>query len=264
MATLEHLVSYPVQRRYRAPLLLIHGAWHGAWCWEIAREDLAARGFEVHVISVRGHGGNPASPGHWRSTILDYAREVRGAMAAPGGQPIVVGHSAGGYVVQLLITGIVGPRPPLAGAVLLCSSPTNIGAYFLDRGLRGAPMVNLPALLRREPAAVRQALFRPDIPDAELERYCARMVAEPPLVTLSSMLLRPRPAACRVPVLVIAAERDAIFDLDVQRETARAYNAPLVIVPGAAHDLMLDPAWPVAAEAIERFAREISDARLPV
>lgn len=262
MVTLEHLTSHPVQRRYHSPLLLIHGAWHGAWCWEAAREDLAARGFEVHAISVRGHGGSPAPPGYRRSTILDYAREVRGAIAAVDGRPIVVGHSAGGYVVQLLITGIVGPRPPLAGAVLLCSSPTNIGAYFLDRGLRGAPMVNLPALLRREPTALRHALFRPDIPDAQLERHRARMVAEPPLVALSSMLLRPRPAACRVPVLVIAAERDAIFDLDIQRETARAYNAQLVVVPGAAHDLMLDPAWPIAAKAIEGFARETAGALL--
>jgi len=254
MVTLEHRITHPAQRRYRPALLLVHGAWHGAWCWEAAREDLAARGFEVHAISIRGHGASPAPLHHWRSTILDYAREVRSAIAAMGGQPIVVGHSSGGYVVQLLITGVVGPRPALTGAVLLCSSPVNIGAYFLDRGLRRAPMVNLPALLRREPAAVRQALFRPDIADAELERHRARLVTEPPLVTLSSMVLRPRPAACRVPVLVIAAERDAIFDLDIQRETARAYRAHLVVAPGAAHDLMLDPAWPIAAEAIERFA----------
>ncbi|MCX7792051.1 MAG: lysophospholipase [Chloroflexaceae bacterium] len=264
MTTLEHLTTYPVQRRYRSPLLLVHGAWHGAWCWEAAQGDLAARGFEVHAISVRGHGGSPAPPGHWRSTILDYVREVRGAIAAVGERPIVVGHSAGGYVLQLLITGVVGPRPPLAGAVLLCSSPVNIGAYFLKRGLRGGPMVNLPALLRREPAAVRQALLRPDVPDAELERHCGRMVAEPPLVTLSSMLLRPRPAACRVPVLVIAAECDAIFDVAIQREMAHAYNARFVVAPGAAHDLMLDPAWPVAAEAIERFARETTGALLAI
>lgn len=258
MPSLEHLTAHPVAQRYRSPLLLLHGAWHGAWCWEPAMTDLAERGFDVHAMSLRGHGGSPVPPGHWRSTVLDYAREVRHILATLGDQPIVVGHSAGGYVVQLLITGVVGPAAPVAGAVLLCSSPLNIGAYFIDRGLRRAPMVNLPALLRREPATVRQALFRPDLPDAELERHRVRMVAEPPLVALSSMLLRPRPAACRVPVLVIAAERDAIFDVAAQRETAAAYRARLVVVPGAAHDLMLDPAWPVAAEAIERFAGSLA------
>jgi pimeloyl-ACP methyl ester carboxylesterase len=219
--------------------------------------DLAARGFEVHAVSVRGHGGTPAGPGHWRSTVLDYAREVRAAIADMGGCPLVVAHSAGGYITQLLITGAVGPKPHLAGAVLLCSSPVSIGAYFLDRGLRGAPMVSLPALLRREPATVRRAFLRPDAPEEEVEAVRARMVAEPPLVTLSSMLLRPRPAACRAHVLVIAAECDAVFDVEAQRATADAYHAQLVVVPGAAHDLMLDPAWPVAAAAIERFAAKV-------
>lgn len=219
--------------------------------------DLAARGFEVHAISVRGHGGTPAPPGHWHSTVLDYAREVRAAIAELGACPLVVGHSAGGYITQLLISGAVGPRPSVAGAVLLCSSPVSIGAYFLERGLRGAPMVSLPALLRREPATLRRAFLRPDAPDEELATLRARMVDEPPLVTLSSMLLRPRPAACRAHVLVIAAECDAVFDLEAQRATAAAYHAELVVVPGAAHDLMLDPAWPVAAEAIERFAAKV-------
>jgi pimeloyl-ACP methyl ester carboxylesterase len=258
MTQLEHLTAHPTHRRHPQPILLIHGAWHGAWCWEVALADLAARGFEVHAISVRGHGASPAPPCHWRSTVLDYAREVRAVIADLGGRPLIVGHSSGGYVTQLLITGAVGPRPPLSGAVLLCSSPVSIGAYFLDRGLRGAPMVSLPALLRREPATVRRAFFRPDIAAAALDRHRQRMVAEPPLVTLSSMLLRPHPTRSRTPVLVIAAECDAVFDLAAQRETAAAYGAELVVVPEATHNLMLDPAWSVAGVALERFAAHIA------
>jgi pimeloyl-ACP methyl ester carboxylesterase len=255
---LEHVVARPATPRRAPPLLLLHGAWHGAWCWERALPDLAARGFEAHAVSVRGHGASPpASP---RTTVLAYARDVRAAIETVGGRPVLVGHSSGGYVAQLLITGAAGPPPPLAGAVLLCSSPVNVGAYFLSRGLRGAPMVSLPALLRREPATVRRAFFRPDIAGEDLERHRMRLVPEPRLVTLSSMLLRPRPSRCRTPVLVIGAERDVVFDLEAQRETADAYGAELVVVPGAAHDLMLDPGWPVAAAAIERFTRTLAEA----
>lgn len=252
MAQLEHIIARPARRRYSHPVLLLHGAWHGAWCWEAAMADLAARGFEAHAVSVRGHGAS--TPAGRLATVLAYAADARAAIAAAGPRPVVVGHSAGGYVTQLLITGAAGPPPELAGAVLLCSSPVSIGAYFMDRGLRGAPMVSLPALLRREPDTVRRAFFRPAIAAEELERHRARLVAEPPLVTLSSMLLRPRPARCRTPALVIAAERDAVFDLEAQRATAAAYGAELVVVPGAPHDLMLDPAWPLAGAAIERFA----------
>jgi pimeloyl-ACP methyl ester carboxylesterase len=54
--------------------------------------------------------------------------------------------------------------------------------------------------------------------------------------------------------LVIAAGNDAIFDLPAQQELAAAYRAELLVIPEAAHDLMLDPAWPMAGAAIARFA----------
>jgi pimeloyl-ACP methyl ester carboxylesterase len=254
---LEHLVVRPAHRTYAPPILLLHGAWHGAWCWERALADLAARGFEAHAISLRGHGGSPAPANHKRSTILDYAREARAVLAELGGRPLLVGHSFGGYITQLLITGAVGPVPPVAGAVLLCSSPINTSTYFIDRGLRGAPMVDIRALLRRDPATIRHAFFRPETPETDIELVRAHMVAEPPLVTLSSMLLRPRPAACRAHVLVIAAERDAVYDVEAQRATAEAYHAELVVVPGATHNLMLDPGWPIAAQAIERLVLKV-------
>lgn len=253
---IEQLTLTPAQRRFPQPLLLLHGAWHGAWAWETAMHDLAERGFEVHAISLPGHGNSPAPAQHRYATVLNYARVLRSAIAKLGGNPIVVGHSSGGYVTQLLITGAVGPRPPLSGAVLLCSSPVAINAYFIDRGMRGVPMVNIRALLRREPEIVRQAFFRPEISPAELERHRARLVAEPPLVSMSSMLLRPRPTHNQTPVLVIAAERDAIFDLECQQETAAIYEAELVVVPEATHNLMLDPAWSLAGSAIARFATQ--------
>jgi pimeloyl-ACP methyl ester carboxylesterase len=155
-------------------------------------------------------------------------------------------------MLQLLITGVLGPAPDLGGAVLLCSSPASLRAYFARRP--AAEPISLAAMLRLDPQTMRAALFRPDIPDAELARHVAHMVAEPPLVTPSSMLVRPRPAACRTPVLAIAAEHDAVYGIDAQRDTAAAYGCELLVVPDAAHDLMLDPAWPIAAAAIELFA----------
>jgi pimeloyl-ACP methyl ester carboxylesterase len=252
MIELEHIIARPAHRRHRAPLRLIHGAWHGAWCWDPAMASFAARGFEAHAVSLRGHGGSPRPPGYRRSTIVQYATDVRAAIAAAGPRPLVVGHSLGGLLVQLLITGALGPAPEVAGAALLCSSPASLRGYFARRP--AAEPIALPSLLRLEPQAMRAALFRPDIPPADLARHVARMVPEPPLVTPSSMALRPRPAACRTPVLVIAAEYDATYGLETQRATAAAYGVEPLVVPGAAHDLMLDPDWPTAAEAIMRFA----------
>ena len=41
----------------RPPVLLVHGAYHGAWCWDGWVERLDAEGWAVHALDLRGHGG---------------------------------------------------------------------------------------------------------------------------------------------------------------------------------------------------------------
>ncbi|MGQ9876692.1 MAG: alpha/beta hydrolase [Chloroflexus sp.] len=253
VGSIEWITVQPQSPQPAPPVVLVHGAWHGAWCWtEQAIPDLVARGLTVHAISLRGHGRSvPAGP---LTTICDYVRDVQTVVRKLPQPPLVVGHSSGGYVVQLLMSGRCVTVPPLAGAVLLCSSPVSSPTYFLRRLRERAPMVDIRALLRREAEAVRTALFRADIAPADLERYRRQLVREPPLVTLTSMVIRPRPLRVQVPVLVIAAGSDAIFDVPAQQELAAAYRAELIVIPEAAHDLMLDPAWPLAGTAIAHFA----------
>ena len=44
----------------RPPLLLIHGASHGAWCWELWMRELPGHGRHSQALSRRGH----AAQGH--------------------------------------------------------------------------------------------------------------------------------------------------------------------------------------------------------
>lgn len=257
MLRLEHHVFYPTTRRYRRPLLLLHGAWHGAWCWHPAMRDFAERGFEVHAISLRGHGGSDRGRGFNWTSLHDYVHDLRMALAAIVPAPVVVGHSMGGFVLQLLLA-----EQRVPGAVLLASIPVSGTARFLFSWLARHPLASLLALLTADgkrvvgtPRLARAAFFRPEIGEDELERAVALLGPESLRIALwEGLILRPRPALNRSPLLVIAAERDAVFTLDEQRRTAAAYAAELLIVPEAAHDLMLDPAWPQAAAAIERFA----------
>ena len=256
MPQLEHLVLHPADQRYATPLLLIHGAWHGAWCWHAAMRDFAARGFEVHAISWRGHGGSDRPRPINLVGARDYVRDLAQAIEAIGPRPVVVGHSLGGYLTQLYLTEHV-----LAGAVLLCSAPPNGVLPYLLRYARRHPLVYLRILATLNllhmvgtPELAREAFFRDDIAPDLLRRYTALLVPEALRAAVdASLLVFPAPQRNRSPVMAIAAECDTIFTLDEQRALARAYNAELLIVPQAAHDLMLDPAWAQAADAIEDF-----------
>ena len=43
----------------KPPILLVHGAWHGAWCWEETYLDyFADAGRETWAMDLRGHGGS--------------------------------------------------------------------------------------------------------------------------------------------------------------------------------------------------------------
>ncbi len=50
----------------RPTLLLVHGAWHGAWCWERLLEPLARRGVAVATLDLpsvqRGGADSSAAP----------------------------------------------------------------------------------------------------------------------------------------------------------------------------------------------------------
>jgi pimeloyl-ACP methyl ester carboxylesterase len=258
MPQLEHLILRPTDRRYATPLLLVHGAWHGAWCWHDAMTDFAGRGFEVHAISWRGHGGSDRPRSINLVGVRDYVGDLAQAIEAISPRPVVVAHSLGGYLTQLYLT-----EHELAGAVLLCSAPHKGVLPFLLRYARRHPLVYLRIFATLNllhmvgtPDLAREAFFRDDIAPDILRHYSAQLVPESLRTAIdTSLLVFPEPQRNRSPLLAIAAERDAIFTLDEQRALAQAYDAKLLIVPQAAHDLMLDPAWPQAADAIEDFVK---------
>src|ERR1700682_6038186 len=78
--------------------LLVHGACHGAWCWEEVVGRLRARGHRVATLDLPGHGQRASEVR--RETIAAYGAAVAAARAAEGmSRAIVVGHSMGGLVI---------------------------------------------------------------------------------------------------------------------------------------------------------------------
>lgn len=82
--------------------VLVHGACHGAWCWEAVAERLSARGHRMVVLDLPGHGRRASE--HTTASVVSYARSVVDAMAFHGiSRGIVVGHSMGGLVIPKVV-----------------------------------------------------------------------------------------------------------------------------------------------------------------
>ena len=79
-----------------ARLVLVHGAFGGAWCWEPLVPELQAAGHAVEAIDLPG-GGEDRTPAS-EVTLDAYARRICETLAR--GEPaVLVGHSMGGVAI---------------------------------------------------------------------------------------------------------------------------------------------------------------------
>jgi alpha-beta hydrolase superfamily lysophospholipase len=102
----------------------------------------------------------------------------------------------------------------------------------------------------KTPALAAAALLRPGAPADEAARLHARLQDESYLAYLGMMFPGLDPRRVTVPMLVVGAGADAIFTDAEVHATARAYGVEATMIPGAGHDLMLDPDWPVVADRL--------------
>jgi len=89
-----------------ACFLLVHGAWQGAWCWQNVAERLEKLGHTVLTPNLPGYGSDSA---HASSTTLqDYISCIKEAVISCAENPVLVGHSSGGFIS--LVADIVPDR----------------------------------------------------------------------------------------------------------------------------------------------------------
>lgn len=223
-------------------LVFVHGAWHGAWCWDGWSAAARSAGYPTATLSLPAHD-RPGSPRRIWPRMGSYLRHVRTVVESIDGPVVVVGHSMGGYITQRLLE-----RPPanVSGAALVASVPRRGVAGAVLRLLRRSPGPALRALstcdlyqLCRTEALTRSAFFSAATPDDVVASGHARLQNESYLAFPPMLLRWTRPAPHDVPVMVLAAEEDALFSIRSQRRLARTHGTTVQLVPGG-HDVMLD------------------------
>jgi pimeloyl-ACP methyl ester carboxylesterase len=80
--------------------ILVHGAWHGAWCWRDVRVMLEAQGHRVFTPTLTGMGERH----HLSSASVDLNTHIRDVAAVLECEElndvVLVGHSYAGYIVN--------------------------------------------------------------------------------------------------------------------------------------------------------------------
>ena len=76
-------------------VILIHGAWHGAWCFAALQAELDTRGIASLAVDLPGHGTSLDT----FTDLLGDAAHVTRVLAAIEQHVVLVGHSYGGSVI---------------------------------------------------------------------------------------------------------------------------------------------------------------------
>ena len=118
--------------------VLVHGAWHGAWCWDRLSAELSARGHAAVATDL------PCADG--TATFADYADVIVDAAASVPDNVVLVGHSLGSMTIPL-----VAARRPVSAMVLLCGVTPN---------LHGQPWDDVPQM--EKPGTFDALVSQPD------------------------------------------------------------------------------------------------------
>lgn len=241
------------------PVLLVHGMWHGAWCWEdTLLPFFSSHGYDTYAVSLRGHGAS----GNEKSLILtrlsEYVADLEKAVDQLPAAPFLVGHSMGGMVVQKYLE-----TQPTPGAALLAPVPVHGVWQSVLRAMWRHPLrflrMNLTLSLMPmvdTPEIVREQFFADDLPEDFIVNWTAKLSDEAYLVILDLFLFdRVDPKLLTGKnIAVFAAGRDSFFSVAEQEKTARAYGTDAVIFPDSPHHIAVGKGWEAVANAmIDRF-----------
>jgi len=231
------------------PVLFVHGAFHGAWCWEEHFIPyFATSGLDTYALSLRGHG---KSDGHEQIDLWglkDYCDDIDQVCQALPMPPILVGQSLGAVVLQQYVQAHQS-----SGVVMLAPTPLAPMALAKLRWALRFPVATIRALVTGDVnyalPTFRHNFFSPQMNEAQVNQYMARMQRESKRVFREVSQIRdPNPRGVHVPTLILAAQQDRI-PRRINQRLAASFHADLYTLP-VAHDIMLDPKWQMAADQI--------------
>jgi pimeloyl-ACP methyl ester carboxylesterase len=222
------------------PILFVHGWWGGAWVWELFRESFSKLGYQSTALNLSGALGERGRA-IGELTTADHMDELRAAVDQLD-DPVVIGHSFGGLLIQKLLE-----ERDLPAAVLICPAPPR-GVF----ALRSWELIR--SAIRYAPNMFRGREFFPSRRDMlelnlnclasdEQERVLSRMVPASGRQAFETAVVGVPVDASRVrtPMLVMVGGHDRLTTPSVCKAIARKYGADFRLYPDNAHYLMREP-----------------------
>lgn len=252
---LEIITKVPKCKTNKPPLLFVHGAFHGAWCWsEYFLPYFAGKGYHAIALSLRGHGLSEGHEHLHKHSLLDYVDDVTQVVNQLDQLPVLIGHSMGGAIVQkyLELSGCRGKAavlmaspPPervfISSLVNACIRPLVYWKFmkYYRFGILPAP---IELFLSKETLKLKGKEYV-----HQLQPESRRIMQDFINFSIDNQKI------INIPLLVLGAENDKLSRSKTNYEISKFYGAEVEIIPNIAHDMMIDKNWCSVADNILKW-----------
>lgn len=212
-------------------VILIHGAYHGMWCWE--------KNFIPYFLKKK-----------YAIISIDYIKETKTVgeiiiglndiIEKREGELYLISHSLGTSIAERYIAQF---SPKLNGVIFMTPGP-------VIKRIRRTFIINLHNLLRDK----SRLYFSNRLENCEMEKYIGKLRRE--TLEIESLIVRrniPKRYEWKYRTLILGSQNDQCMPLSIIFEAGMFFNAKVIIYKELCHDMMLDPAWELVARDIVEF-----------
>lgn len=190
-------------------IVLVHGAWHGSWCWARVAPLLEQRGFVVRAVDLPSTGPEPA-PG---ADLSADAAAVRRVIEETPGPVLVCGHSYGGMVIS---HPAAGTHPRVAHLAYVCAFMPDRGQSLLALGDgKPAPWIRVDERGMTLPDLGQAAELLFGDCDPETQRWAIDRLRRQPAAPFAEPVAEP--AWLRTRSTYVVCTQDRVMPLELQR-----------------------------------------------
>jgi pimeloyl-ACP methyl ester carboxylesterase len=199
--------------------LLIHGAFHGSWCWYKAIPELEKRGHRAQAIDLPGQGEDQTPLGN--VTLDTMVDRIVTALTEMAGPVVLVGHSLAGMVIsataekaadRIKTLVFLSAFLPRDGESLLAMEHRNPKAAVPKSMIVDADHISATIMLEK----VRE-LFYHDCTDADVAYASARLRPQA-LAALSTPVHVTQERFGRIPRVYVECTDDHALAIEMQRD----------------------------------------------
>jgi non-heme chloroperoxidase len=250
-------------------IMMIHGMWGGDWVWDNYKKFFESKGYRCITPTLRYHDKKyKDDPNNQIGTtsLFDYVEDLEKEIYKLDQKPILMGHSMGGLLAQILGSRglakalvLLTPAPPKGIFALKPSVIKSFWSVTMRPGFWRKPMLQtfneaVYAMMQLIPVEDRKEIYERLVPESG---RAASEIGYWILDRKNASSVDSAKITC--PTLVISGGQDKITPSSVVRKVADKYNAVTTFkeFSNHAHWVIGEPGWNEIAEYSSDWLNQI-------